>query len=157
LTYYTFLGGISYRKSSHAESNSYFYEIYGYLLVLICLILERKSQVWLRRKFGFVGSIYDQYKGKIVLEGYAPEPEDKLLKPKDSVIKEEDEEDFDRTDNFSKLKEALIDKEERKEYENMEDDSRYQTDEGLIKSKSMSKCYQSLSYIHYYRLQLAKT
>lgn len=36
-------------------------------------MLERKSEIWLESKFGYEGSIYDTFKGKIKLERYTSE------------------------------------------------------------------------------------
>jgi uncharacterized protein YeeX (DUF496 family) len=49
------------------DPTTYLYEVYGYLLILVVLILERKSQIWINNKFGYIGCYYDKHKRKIVL------------------------------------------------------------------------------------------
>lgn len=72
--FYSFFVGVNYNEQ--IRGNTYFYEISGYLLVLLLLVIERKSQIWLSNKFGFEGSAYDNYDGRIKLEQYASEMEE---------------------------------------------------------------------------------
>lgn len=69
--FYSFFVGVNY--NDQIGGNTYFYEIGGYLLILLLLVIERKSQIWLTNKFGFEGSAYDNYEGRIKLEQYASE------------------------------------------------------------------------------------
>ena len=62
----TFFVGINYNQQTGGDS--YLYEIYGFIVILVLCILERKSQIWLTSKFGYIGSKYDVQEGKFVLE-----------------------------------------------------------------------------------------
>ena len=62
----TFYLGINYNDQSGGDS--YLYEIYGFIIILVVCLLERKSQIWLTSKFGYIGSKYDVQEGKFVLE-----------------------------------------------------------------------------------------
>jgi hypothetical protein len=71
LTFYTFFAGVNYTEEE--GGNTYMYEIYGYLVILILCVLERKSEIWLSSKFGFLGSKYDTKEFRFKLERYGSE------------------------------------------------------------------------------------
>ena len=71
LIFITFFSGVNYNEQPNG--NTYLYEIYGFLIILFFCVLERKAQIWLSNKFGFEGSQYNTYKGRIKLETYASE------------------------------------------------------------------------------------
>jgi hypothetical protein len=73
MVFYSFYLGVNY--NNQIGGNTYFYEIGGYLLVLLLCVIERKSQIWLSNKFGFEGSAYDNYEGRIKLEQYVTDIE----------------------------------------------------------------------------------
>jgi hypothetical protein len=75
VTFMSWLGGVNYHRQQE-NGNNYFEEIYGYLLILVLLVLERKGQVWLRNKLGYEGSFYQAFKGKIRLEKYGTNVEE---------------------------------------------------------------------------------
>ena len=66
IIYVTFFFGINYNEQK--EGDSYFYEMYGYIIILALCILERKSQIWLTSRFGYIGSKYDIQDAKLVLQ-----------------------------------------------------------------------------------------
>ena len=55
--------------------NSYFQEIWGFLLILFFCVLERKGQIWISNKFGYEKSTYKTYPGTIKMEDYRDENE----------------------------------------------------------------------------------
>jgi radical SAM superfamily enzyme YgiQ (UPF0313 family) len=65
----SWFAGLNYNKQEE-NGNTYLYEMYGYILILLLLVLERKGQVWLTNKFGYEGSVYANFKGKIKLEQF---------------------------------------------------------------------------------------
>lgn len=81
MTFITFFGGVNYTEMKHG--NTYFEEIWGYYLILFLCVVERKAQIWLSNKFGFEGSSYDTFEGKIKLEMYG---EDLTLNPQKSKL-----------------------------------------------------------------------
>ena len=62
----TFFVGINYNEQSGGDS--YLYEMYGFIVILVLCILERKSQIWLTTRFGYIGSKYDVLGAKFVLQ-----------------------------------------------------------------------------------------
>ena len=64
----TFFAGVNYNEQ--LNGNSYFYEIVGFLAILLLCAIERKSEIWLSNKFGYEGSMYDTFEGRIILEKY---------------------------------------------------------------------------------------
>ena len=78
IIFVTFYGGFNYNKQENGES--YFGQMYGYIIILVLLILERKSEVWLTNKFGYEKSTYKEHKGKIILERFVSEKIDDKIK-----------------------------------------------------------------------------
>lgn len=64
----SFFAGVNYNEQ--LGGNSYFYEIVGFLAILFACAIERKSEIWLSNKFGYEGSMYDTFEGRIILEKY---------------------------------------------------------------------------------------
>ena len=62
----TFFVGINYNEQSGGDS--YLYEMYGFIVILVFCIFERKSQIWLTTRFGYIGSKYDVLGTKFVLQ-----------------------------------------------------------------------------------------
>lgn len=95
MIFYSFVAGVNY--NSQLGGNSYAYEIYGFLLILVFCVLERKSEIWLTNKLGYEGSKYDTHKGRIKLERYGSgmDTKQKKLSPVKSggleIIEEEKE------------------------------------------------------------------
>jgi len=96
--FYTFFAGVNYNDQE--GGNTYLHEIYGFLVILILCVLERKSEIWLTNKLGYVGSKYDTKEGRFKLERYAsevPKLNKKISSAKEKTeeleIIEEDEED----------------------------------------------------------------
>ena len=53
--------------------NTYFDEMWGFILILTVCVIERKAQIWLTSKFGYEGCIYESYPGIIKLEDFKEE------------------------------------------------------------------------------------
>ena len=66
IIYVTFFFGINHNEQSGGDS--YLYEMYGFIIILALCILERKSQIWLTNRFGYIGSKYDIQDFKFVLQ-----------------------------------------------------------------------------------------
>jgi hypothetical protein len=48
--YWTFIGGINYQNDK--RHYSFFYQSLGYILMIMLLVIERKSEVWINTRFG---------------------------------------------------------------------------------------------------------
>lgn len=51
LIFYLFWGGV-YHSPYYVSNHGYFYNFYGYLVILILLILEKNGQLWALNRFG---------------------------------------------------------------------------------------------------------
>ncbi len=49
--FYLFWGGI-YHSPHEISGHSYFYNVWGYLIILILLLFEKKAQEWALNRFG---------------------------------------------------------------------------------------------------------
>jgi hypothetical protein len=72
--FYMFWGGV-YHSPYYVSNHAYFYNFYGYVIILILLIFEKNGQLWSLDRFGCT----------LEKQAYFKEVEDKMNKLKNKI------------------------------------------------------------------------
>ena len=86
-----FWGGI-YHSPKRISERGYLYNMYGYLIILFLLVLEKSAQRWALNRFGCTPDLIVRYKE--IEENIKPKP-----KPSDVIMEKPEEEDEGELDD----------------------------------------------------------
>lgn len=97
ITFYLFWVGVYHcpYKSAAYPGHGYFYNLYGYLLILILLIFEKNAQQWAADRFGCTAenqAKYREIEENVFRKPQTPKPAANIA---DQIIIEEQDEDED--------------------------------------------------------------